>query len=50
VNGSSPVPLAWIPAHPLGIGLTSVFIAISIALACVSGWLFAKGSWKTQRV
>ena len=47
------IPLAWTLAHPLGMGPTGVFIAVSVAfstLAFVSGWLFSKGYWKTKRV
>jgi putative MATE family efflux protein len=47
------IPLAWALAGPLGFGPTGVFIAVSVAfstLAFVSGWIFAKGSWKTKRV
>jgi putative MATE family efflux protein len=47
------IPLAWTLAHPLGFGPTGVFIAVSVAfsaLALVSGWLFAKGTWKTKTV
>jgi putative MATE family efflux protein len=47
------IPLAWVLAHPLGFGPTGVFIAVSIAfstMAFVSGWLFSKGTWKTNQV
>jgi len=47
------IPLAWVLAHPLGVGPTGVFIAVSVAfstLALVSAWLFSKGNWKTKRV
>jgi Na+-driven multidrug efflux pump len=46
-------PLAWLPAHPPGFGPTGVFIAVSVAfstMAFVSGWLFSKGTWKTNRI
>jgi putative MATE family efflux protein len=47
------IPLAYVLAYPVGIGPTGVFIAVSVAfstLALVSGWLFAKGRWKTKNV
>jgi putative MATE family efflux protein len=47
------IPLAWALAHPLGFGPTGVFIAVSVAfstMAFVSGWLFARGTWKTKRI
>ena len=47
------IPLAWALAHPFGFGPTGVFIAVSVAfstMAFISGWLFSKGSWKTQRI
>ena len=47
------IPLAWVLAYPLGLGPTGVFIAVSVAfstLALVSGWLFAKGYWKTKKL
>jgi putative MATE family efflux protein len=47
------IPLAWALAYPLGFGPTGVFISVSVAfstLALLSGWLFAKGTWKEKRV
>jgi putative MATE family efflux protein len=47
------IPLAWVLAHPLGLGPTGVFTAVSVAfstLAVVSAWLFSKGEWKLKRV
>jgi putative MATE family efflux protein len=47
------IPLAWVLAHPLGFGPTSVFIAVSVAfstMALVAAWLFSKGTWKTNQV
>jgi putative MATE family efflux protein len=47
------IPLAWVLAHPAGLGPTGAFIAVSVAfltLAAVSSWLFSKGYWKTHRI
>jgi putative MATE family efflux protein len=47
------IPLAWFLAHPAGFGPTGVFISVSVAfsaLALLSGWLFAKGHWKHERI
>jgi putative MATE family efflux protein len=47
------IPLAWVLAHPVGLGPTGVFVAVSVAfstLAVVSAWLFRKGEWKLKRV
>ena len=47
------IPLAWVLAHPAGLGPTGVFIAVSVAfstLAVVSAVLFRRGTWKTGRV
>jgi putative MATE family efflux protein len=47
------VPLAWLLAHPCGLGPTGVFIAVPAAfslLAIWSGILFRRGSWKLKRV
>jgi putative MATE family efflux protein len=47
------IPLAWVLAHPLGFGPTGVFIAVSVAfstMAFVAGWLFSKGTWKTNQI
>jgi putative MATE family efflux protein len=47
------IPLAWLLAHPLGLGARGVFIAITIAFstyAVAGGWLFHRGRWKTRRV
>jgi len=47
------LPLAWVLAHPAGLGPTGVFVAVSVAfstLALVSAWLFSKGTWKTKQV
>jgi Na+-driven multidrug efflux pump len=47
------IPLAWILAHPLGLGPTGVFIAVSAAfsaLAMVSAAIFRQGYWKTKTV
>ena len=47
------IPLAWVLAHPVGLGPTGVFIAVSVAfstLALVSAWLFQRGGWALKRV
>jgi len=47
------IPFAWALAGPLGWGPDGVFVAIAVAfsaLALVSGALFRRGRWKTQRV
>ena len=47
------IPLAWTLAHPLGLGPTGVFIAVTIAfstMSAVSAWLFRKGTWKLRKV
>jgi putative MATE family efflux protein len=47
------IPLAWVLAHPVGLGATGVFTAAAVGfttLAFVSGWLFRKGRWKTKKV
>jgi Na+-driven multidrug efflux pump len=47
------LPLAWTLAHPLGLGPSGSFIAMSVGfstLAFVSAYLFQKGNWKTARV
>jgi putative MATE family efflux protein len=47
------LPLAWALAHPLGLGPTGVFLAVSVAfttMSVVSAWLFSKGTWKLKKV
>jgi Na+-driven multidrug efflux pump len=47
------IPLAWVLAHPLGLGPTGVFVAVAVAfsvLAMVSAAIFRQGWWKTRRV
>lgn len=47
------IPLAWVLAIQLGLGPTGVYIAMTIAfstLAIVSGLIFRRGRWKTQKV
>jgi len=47
------IPLAWLLAVRLDMGPTGVFIAMTVAfstLAIVSGLIFRRGRWKTQRV
>ncbi len=47
------LPLAWLLAHPGGMGPSGVFTSVSIAfsaLAIVSAVIFRRGEWKTERV
>ena len=47
------IPLAWALAHPLGLGPTGVFIAVTAGfslLAVVSLFVFRGGRWKTKRI
>ncbi len=47
------IPLAWLLAIEFGMGPTGVYIAMTIAfstLAIVSGLIFRRGGWKTQKV
>lgn len=47
------IPLAWVLAHPVGLGPTGVFISVSVAfsaLAVVSAAIFKQGWWKSKRV
>jgi putative MATE family efflux protein len=47
------IPLAWVLAHPVGMGMTGVPTAAAVGfttLAFVSAWLFRKGRWKTKTV
>ena len=47
------LPLAWVLAHPVGLGPTGVFTSVSVAfsaLALVSALIFKQGRWKTKRV
>ena len=47
------LPLAYVLAHPLGIGPRGVFIAMTVAfssLAVVSAVIFRRGRWKTRMV
>ena len=47
------LPLAWLLAHPAGLGPAGSFIAMSVGfstLAFLSAWIFSKGRWKTRQV
>lgn len=47
------IPLAWLLAVRLGMGPTGVYIAMTVAfstLAIVSGLIFRRGKWKSQKV
>jgi putative MATE family efflux protein len=47
------IPLAWVLAHPAGLGPTGVFTAAAVGfttMTFVSAWLFRKGRWKLKRV
>ncbi len=47
------LPVAWLLAHPLGVGYEGVFWAVATAYsmsALVGLWLFRRGSWKKKQV
>lgn len=47
------IPLAWLLAIQFGMGPTGVYTAMTVAfstLAIVSGLIFRRGRWKTQKV
>lgn len=47
------IPLAWLLAHPLGLGALGVYIAVPASFSAFALWsrvLFARGRWKTQKV
>lgn len=47
------IPLAWVLAHPAGLGAPGVFWAVCLAesaLAIVGIILFRRGGWKTARI
>jgi putative MATE family efflux protein len=47
------LPLAWVLAHPFGLGPRGIVIAVAVAfstLAVVSVVMFRRGHWKTKRV
>lgn len=47
------VPLAWLLAHPLGLGALGVFIAVPVSFSVLALWsavLFKRGRWKQQKV
>lgn len=47
------IPLAWLLAHPLGLGPTGVFIAVPASFSVLALWsaiLFRRGRWKLQKV
>jgi putative MATE family efflux protein len=47
------IPLAWVLAHPVGLGAHGVVIAVAVAfstLAVVSVIMFRRGHWKSKRV
>ncbi|RKH72052.1 MATE family efflux transporter [Corallococcus aberystwythensis] len=47
------LPLAWVLAHPLGLGPSGAFIAIAVtygALGLASAALFRRGGWKLRHV
>jgi len=47
------MPLAWVLAHPVGLGPRGAFIAMSTGFSTMcflSVWIFRKGHWKTQRI
>lgn len=47
------LPLAWLLAHGVGIGMPGTFLAVTVAfstMAVASALLFRRGSWKLKRV
>jgi len=47
------IPIAWLLAHPVGLGPRGVFVAISLAYSAQSivSWLvFRRGRWQTRQV
>ncbi len=47
------VPLAWLLAHPLGLGPVGVFIAVPVSFTALALWsyfIFRRGHWKQQQV
>jgi putative MATE family efflux protein len=47
------IPVAWLLAHPLGLGPDGVFWAITSAFsaeAVIGVWLFRRGAWRTVKV
>ena len=47
------VPLAWLLAHPLGLGPLGVFIAVPASFTALALWsylIFRRGRWKQQQV
>jgi Na+-driven multidrug efflux pump len=51
--GELEIPLAWVLSHPLGLGPTGVFIAMTVAfctMAVIGVVLFKRGRWKQVKV
>ena len=47
------IPLAWLLAHPLGLGALGVFVAVPVSFSVLAVWgglLFRRGKWKLQQV
>ena len=47
------VPLAWVLAHPAGLGPLGVFIAVPVSFSFFALWaavLFRRGKWKLKKV
>jgi putative MATE family efflux protein len=47
------IPVAWVLAHPLGLGPLGVFISVPVAFAILAIWsgvLFRRGTWKLKQV
>jgi putative MATE family efflux protein len=47
------VPLAWVLAHPVGLGALGVYIAVPLSFSVFAVWggvLFRRGRWKLQKV
>jgi Na+-driven multidrug efflux pump len=47
------VPIAWVLAHPLGLGAMGVFIAVPVSFTILTLWsaiLFRGGRWKERKL
>lgn len=47
------IPLAWLLAHPLGLGPLGVFIAVPVSFGVLALWslaLFRRGTWLHKRI
>jgi putative MATE family efflux protein len=47
------VPLAWVLAHPAGLGPVGIFVAVPVSFTALAVWsavLFKRGKWKQQKL